>query len=66
MKQIYSPVRWVETIKKMAADGVSHLVECGPGKILTGLNKRIIATVKTFAVFDSATLQQALTAVSKS
>ena len=41
MKQLVSPVRWVETIEKMAANGVTNIVECGPGRILTGLNKRI-------------------------
>ena len=65
VKQIYSPVRWVETIQKMAADGVNCLIECGPGKILTGLNKRIVSTVATLAVFDKPSLQQALTAAGK-
>ena len=41
VKQLVSPVRWVETIEKMAANGVTNIVECGPGRILTGLNKRI-------------------------
>ena len=44
VRQIESPVRWVETIEKMAADGVTQIVECGPGKVLTGLNKRIVKT----------------------
>jgi len=65
VKQIVSPVRWVETIQKMAADGVNYLIECGPGKTLTGLNKRIVATVGTLAVFDKSSLQQALIAVAK-
>ncbi|BDX06647.1 ACP S-malonyltransferase [Planctobacterium marinum] len=41
VRQLYSPVRWTETVQKMAADGVTQLVECGPGKVLTGLTKRI-------------------------
>jgi [acyl-carrier-protein] S-malonyltransferase len=65
VKQIYSPVRWVETIQKMVVDGVNCLIECGPGKILTGLNKRIVSTVGTLAVFDKPSLQQALTAAGK-
>lgn len=40
-RQLYSPVRWVETIQYLAAEGVTRIVECGPGKVLTGLNKRI-------------------------
>lgn len=64
VRQIESPVRWVETIQKMAADGVTQIVECGPGKVLTGLNKRIVKTVETFPVFDPTTLRETLTKVS--
>ncbi|GAB4507786.1 MAG: ACP S-malonyltransferase [Sulfuricaulis sp.] len=64
VRQIESPVRWVETIQKMAADGVTRIVECGPGKVLTGLNKRIVKTVETFPVFDPVTLRETLTKVS--
>lgn len=41
VRQLYSPVRWTETVQKMAADGIEQLVEVGPGKVLTGLTKRI-------------------------
>lgn len=41
VRQLYSPVRWTETVQKMAADGVTQLIECGPGKVLTGLARRI-------------------------
>jgi len=61
VRQIESPVRWVETIQKMAADGVNKLVECGPGKVLAGLNKRIVKTAETQPVYDPATLREALT-----
>ncbi len=64
VRQIESPVRWVETIQKMAADGVTRIVECGPGKVLTGLNKRIVKTVETFPVFDPTTLRETLTKIS--
>ena len=50
-----SPVRWVETVRHMAARGVTHVVECGPGKVLAGLTKRIdAATCKSFALADRA------------
>ena len=42
VKQLYSPVRWVETIKSLDAAGVTHFAECGPGKVLAGLSKRIV------------------------
>jgi [acyl-carrier-protein] S-malonyltransferase len=60
VRQLYSPVRWVETIQKMATDGTDKLVECGPGKVLVGLNKRIDKTINAMALFDSATLDAAL------
>ncbi len=60
VRQIESPVRWVETIRKLIADGVGRIVECGPGKVLAGLNKRIDKQVETLAVYDPATLRAAL------
>ncbi len=63
-RQLYSPVRWVETVQKMAADGVDTLVECGPGKVLVGLNKRIVKEMKTHAIVDTASLDEALAALS--
>lgn len=60
VRQLYSPVRWVETIKKMAADGVDRLIECGPGKVLVGLNKRIEKGMAAEAVFDTASLDAAV------
>ena len=60
VRQVESPVRWVDTIQKMAADGVNKLIECGPGKVLAGLNKRIVKTVETQPVYDPATLREAL------
>jgi len=60
VRQLHSPVRWVETIQKMAADGVDRLIECGPGKVLVGLNKRIERNMGAQAVFDSESLAAAL------
>jgi [acyl-carrier-protein] S-malonyltransferase len=60
VRQLHSPVRWVETIQKMAADGVDRLIECGPGKVLVGLNKRIERNMEAQAVFDSESLAAAL------
>ncbi|NOX43903.1 MAG: ACP S-malonyltransferase [Gammaproteobacteria bacterium] len=58
IKQLYSPVRWVETIQKMAADGIENIVECGPGKVLMGLNKRIDRKIKHHSIFDAASLEK--------
>jgi [acyl-carrier-protein] S-malonyltransferase len=63
VRHIESPVRWVETVQKMAADGVTMLVECGPGKVLAGLNKRIAKDTQTLPVYDPETLAQARTAL---
>lgn len=61
VRQLYNPVRWVETVQSMAAQGVTTLVECGPGKVLAGLNKRIDKNLNALAVFDPASLDKALT-----
>jgi [acyl-carrier-protein] S-malonyltransferase len=63
VRQVEAPVRWVETIQKMVADGVDRVVECGPGRVLAGLNKRIDRKADTLAVYDPASLSQALAAV---
>ncbi|HEB58329.1 MAG TPA: [acyl-carrier-protein] S-malonyltransferase [Gammaproteobacteria bacterium] len=60
VRQLYRPVRWVEIIRYLAAQGVDQLVECGPGKVLTGLNKRIERAMTARAVFDPSSLEQAL------
>jgi [acyl-carrier-protein] S-malonyltransferase len=60
VQQIENPVRWVETVEKIADQGVTTIIECGPGRVLTGLNKRITKAAKTVAVFDSASLDSAL------
>ena len=58
VRQLYQPVRWVETVQKMAADGVTVVAECGPGKVLAGLNKRISADVQGVALVDAASIEQ--------
>jgi [acyl-carrier-protein] S-malonyltransferase len=63
VRQAASPVRWAETIRAMAAQGVTHVVECGPGKVLAGLVKRIDSNLQGFAAADRASLEQALAAV---
>ncbi len=60
VRQLYHPVRWVETIQAMQARGVNTLVECGPGKVLAGLTRRIDRSLAAFPVFDPATLEKAL------
>ena len=63
VRQLYQPVRWVETIQTMQTNGVSTLIECGPGKVLVGLNKRIDRTMTALPLFDPASLQLALEAI---
>jgi [acyl-carrier-protein] S-malonyltransferase len=60
VRQAASAVRWVETIRKMADSGVTHVVECGPGKVLAGMVKRIAPDVKALAAADRASLEEAL------
>ncbi|MGL5121788.1 MAG: ACP S-malonyltransferase [Plesiomonas shigelloides] len=60
VRQLYSPVRWTETVESMSAQGVAHLLEMGPGKVLTGLTKRIVDSMTAAAVNDVASLTAAL------
>ncbi|WP_419852000.1 ACP S-malonyltransferase [Actinobacillus pleuropneumoniae] len=57
VRQLYSPVRWTETVEKMANEGVTTLYEIGPGKVLTGLTSRIVKELKAQAVNDVASLE---------
>jgi [acyl-carrier-protein] S-malonyltransferase len=63
VRQAASPVRWVETIRLMASQGVTHIIECGPGRILAGLVKRIDGNVQGIAAADRASLEQALATI---
>ncbi len=56
-RQAASPVRWVETIQAMRARGVTHVVECGPGRVLTGMTKRIDRSLKSFALDAGADIE---------
>ncbi|KQN56660.1 MULTISPECIES: ACP S-malonyltransferase [unclassified Erwinia] len=60
VRQLYSPVRWTECVEFMARQGVTSLLEAGPGKVLTGLTKRIVDTLTAAAVNDPASLSAAL------
>ncbi|HEX5515267.1 MAG TPA: ACP S-malonyltransferase [Gammaproteobacteria bacterium] len=60
VRQLYSPVRWVETVQAMVAQGVGRIIECGPGKVLAGLNKRIAKEADALTVYDPASLEAAL------
>lgn len=61
VRQLYLPVRWVETILEFGKQGITHNVECAPGKVLAGLNKRIDANQQASAINDGTALKQALT-----
>lgn len=63
--QLHSPVRWVESIQHLHQQGVTRLVECGPGKVLTGLNKRIEKTMNVSPAYDSQSLDAALQAIAE-
>ena len=60
VRQAASPVRWVETVQKIAGEGITHVVECGPGKVLAGLTKRINDGLISEAIVDQASLDKML------
>ena len=60
VRQAAGAVRWVESVQAMAAQGVTHVVECGPGKVLAGLTKRIDGNLVGVSVFDPASLEETL------
>lgn len=65
VRQVYNPVRWVEAVRAARARGVVTAVESGPGRVLSGLNKRIEKDMQTFTVHDPATLEGALRALTQ-
>jgi [acyl-carrier-protein] S-malonyltransferase len=54
--QLYQPVKWVASVQAMQQQGITGLIECGPGKVLSGLTRRIEKSLQAFAVFDAASL----------
>lgn len=61
VKQLYSPVRWTDTIHALATAEVTHIAECGPGKVLAGLNKRIDKNLQSLSLTDNESVKQAIT-----
>jgi len=62
-RQACKPVRWVEVVRHMAGMGVTHVVECGPGKVLAGLTRRIDGNLQGLAITDPQSLEQAMQAL---
>ena len=62
-RQACNPVLWVEVVRKIAAAGVAHVAECGPGKVLAGMTRRIDDGLQGYAIADPASLEQALRAL---
>ncbi len=60
VRQLFSPVRWVDTVKTLTAQGITHFLESGPGKILTGMNKRIDGVQQAIALSDADAIRQAI------
>ena len=60
VRQAAGAVRWVETIRAMAEKGITHTIECGPGRVLAGLSKRIERDLVGEAIFDQASLDKVL------
>ena len=63
VRQAYSPVRWIELIQAMAARGMTNVIECGPGKVLAGMTKRIAKEMEGGSAHDAASLEQSIAAV---
>lgn len=59
-KQLYQPVRWVDSVRLMHSEGIECLVECGPGKILSGLTRRIEKSMQSQSIFDIASLEKTI------
>jgi [acyl-carrier-protein] S-malonyltransferase len=63
VRQAWHPVRWVETILAMKERGITHVIECGPGKVLSGLTRRIDKDLQSFNVSDPSSLEATLAAI---
>ena len=64
VRQLYSPVRWVETVQAIAAQGVTYSAECGPGKVLAGLAKRIVAELPCAALISNEAIAEFIKIIS--
>ncbi|NOT64954.1 MAG: ACP S-malonyltransferase [Methylotenera sp.] len=64
VRQLYSPVRWVETVQAIHAQGITQAAECGPGKVLAGLTKRIVAELPCVALTSNEAFQELASALS--
>lgn len=62
VEQVYSPVQWEESVRYMIQQGVTIFVECGPGKVLSGLVKKIDRSVQTYCVYDEASVEEVIEA----
>jgi [acyl-carrier-protein] S-malonyltransferase len=62
-QQAASPVRWTATVRRMAELGVTHVVECGPGRVLAGMTKRIADGIEPYALIDGDALDETLAAL---
>lgn len=62
-RQACNPVRWVEIVRLIAGEGIAHVAECGPGKVLAGLTKRIDRNLRNYSIADMQTLEQTLQAL---
>jgi len=62
-RQACNPVRWVEVVRAIAGAGIAHVVECGPGKVLAGLSRRIDGSLQGYAITDPQSLGQTLQAL---
>jgi [acyl-carrier-protein] S-malonyltransferase len=60
VRQAYNPVRWVETIQAFAAQHVTHVAECGPGKVLAGMTKRIDSSLASLALADMTSIENGI------
>ncbi|AKU12695.1 ACP S-malonyltransferase [Azoarcus sp. CIB] len=63
VRQAFSPVRWIELVQEMARRGMGHVIECGPGKVLAGMTKRIAGDVQGGSIHDAASLEQSIAAL---
>jgi [acyl-carrier-protein] S-malonyltransferase len=62
-RQACNPVRWVEVVRRIAGEGIAHIAECGPGKVLASLTRRIDRNLQSYSIADMQALEQTLQAL---